>query len=338
MKDFNPQNILVINFGQLGDVILSFPALKAIRDEFPTAKITVAIGKSCAAILDLSGFADEKIIVDRVKLRDSPKIWSIFQIGKLISDVRRREFDFVIDLHSLPETNLLSVVSGAGKRLLANRESRSLNFLSSFRTTREDRSQHATDRYLKTLESLGIKNVPRVARITPRKEDLQIIEKRWRKHRIEGLTVGLFPGAGHESRRWDLDKFATLAEFLTRNERVRIVVFLGPEEKNLTAEVRRKFPAQTVIFDDLTLPQLVAALAQLSVFVSNDTGPMHLAALVGASVVLLMDKNAPTTYTPLTNNLRVLNKDSISDLSVKTVHIATQELLSSSRVETLFTL
>lgn len=104
---FNPRNILVIDFGQLGDVVLSLPALGAIRKRFPRARITVAVGKPGAEVVKLSGFAEETLVVDRVALRDGFTPLSIFRIFKIVKDVREKRFDFVIDLHSLSETNLL---------------------------------------------------------------------------------------------------------------------------------------------------------------------------------------------------------------------------------------
>ena len=334
------RNILVIDFGQLGDVVLSLPALRAIRQKFPNARITVAVGKSCATVIDLANLADDKIIVDRVALRDGAKIKSIFQITRLVRDIRRRNFDFVIDLHSLPETNLLAFLSGAGKRLLAQRESRSLDFLGSLslRPPRENKTFHATDRYLNALKPLGIKpdHVDRIAKLAPRPADLEFIEKLWKKNKIEGLIVGLFPGAGHPSRRWNLENFVALADFLTRNEKVKIAIFLGPEEKELSNRVKQVFPPDTIIFDNLTLTQLIAAQANLSLFVSNDTGPMHLAAAAGTAVVLLLDEAAPQTYVPLIPNIKVVRHGKIEDIAVETVYQAASEMLRSGRVEYLF--
>src|SRR5215211_5719778 len=118
---FDPRNILVIDFGQLGDVVLSLPALRAIRERFPQARITVAVGKPGTAIVELSGYADATLVVDRVALRDGPKPLSIMRIMQLVKEVRRAQFDFIIDLHSLYETNLLGFLSGAPKRLYARR-------------------------------------------------------------------------------------------------------------------------------------------------------------------------------------------------------------------------
>ena len=95
---FDPRNILVIDFGQLGDVVLSLPALHAIRERFPKATITVTVGKPGAEVVQLSGYADSTLVVDRVALRDGPKLVSLARIAKLVKGVRRAQFDFVIDL------------------------------------------------------------------------------------------------------------------------------------------------------------------------------------------------------------------------------------------------
>ncbi|MDQ6787012.1 MAG: glycosyltransferase family 9 protein [Acidobacteriota bacterium] len=331
---FNPQNILISSFGQIGDVILSLPAIRAVREKFPRAKITAMVGKSGAAIVESSGFADELMIVDRVKLRDGNKLKSIKEVLKIARDVRRRKFDFVIDLHSLYETNLLGFVSGAKHRLYANRESRSLDFLGNFalRPPREDKTKHLAVRYLDVLAPLGIENVEPFVELRPRASDLKAIENILQENRItDKKLVGLFPGAGHASRRWSLENFARLAELLERSENLQSIVFLGPEEKDLRAEMEERFPPETLIVDNLTLPQFAAALSRLEVLISNDTGAAHIGAIVGTAIVLILDKNAPVNYTPLTENLSVVQTGTLNDISVAEVFEATKKILNAQK-------
>ncbi|MCY7348262.1 MAG: glycosyltransferase family 9 protein [Pyrinomonadaceae bacterium] len=327
---FNPRNILIINFGQIGDVVLGLPALKAVRAKFPEARITAMIGKSGAEIIEVSGFADEKIIVDRVKLRDGQKFSSIKEVLQIVRDVRRRKFDFVIDLHSLYETNLLGFLSGANYRLYANRENRSLDFLAKFepKPPREDKKLHLTDHYLNVLKPLGIENAPRSVEIQPRPKDLEKVENLFKAHQSQRL-VGLFPGAGNASRRWNLEKFAELARNLSLDENLRTIVFLGPEEAGLRAEIEAKFPPETLIVDKLSLLEFVAALSKLSVLVSNDTSAIHLAAMVGTVIVLIMDKRAPTTYLPLAEKIKLVNNHSIDEIKTFDVLQAAREMLEN---------
>ncbi|HEX8139073.1 MAG TPA: glycosyltransferase family 9 protein [Pyrinomonadaceae bacterium] len=339
---FDPRNILVIDFGQLGDVVLSLPALRAIRERFPQARITIAVGKPGAGVVELSGYADATLIVDRVGLRDGPKPLSIMRIMGLVKEVRRAQFDFIIDLHSLYETNLLGFLSGAPKRLYARRPNRSLDFLANFtpRPPVEDTrpTKHAVDRYLDVLIPLGIKDAPRVPRLRTRPEDDAAVEQMLKKAKADAGSplVGLFPGAGHPARRWPLARFVELADCLVRNDGVRIVLFAGPEERAFVKEMRASFPRSALLFDRLTTGQLASALARLAVFVSNDTGPMHIATAVGASVVALLDRPTPHSFIPIEPRHRIIYSRRISEMTTDEVYGAARELLAAGRTASLF--
>jgi len=339
---FDPRNILVIDFGQLGDVVLSLPALQAIRKRFPAARITVAVGKPGAEIVSMSSYANETLVVDRVGLRDGFKPLSVVRVFGIVKDVRRRKFDFVIDLHSLSETNLLGFLSGAPKRLYARRPGRSLDYLANFRPAppveTDHRQRHLIDRYLDVLIPLEIKTAARFPNLKTRPADDAAIEKILRKAKADAGVplIGLFPGAGHSSRRWPLEQFAELADYLIRNDGVKVLVFVGPEEQPLVKEMRRLFPSSSLVLDQLTLPQLAAAATRLAAFVSNDTGPMHVASAVGTPVVLLLDKRAPTSYLPQGDYHRVIYNNIISDISVDEVYVATRSILASGRTSALF--
>ncbi len=339
---FNPRNILVIDFGQLGDVVMSLPALRAIRERFPPARITVVVGRPGGEIIEMSGYADATIEVDRVGLRDGSKPLSVLRIFRVVKDVRQRKFDFVIDLHSFSETNLLGFFSGAPKRLFSRRPGRSLDFLANFTpkpaVDKNDPDQHLIDRYLEVLVPLGIKDSPRVPRLMTAVEDDHAIDAMLRKAKAEmgAPLVGLFPGAGHPGRCWPLEQFAHLADFLIRNDGVRPIIFVGPEERHLVSHMRALFPTSCVILEKLSIPQLAAAQARLAVFVSNDTGPVHIAAAVGTPIVVLIDLPRPHAYVPTGASQRLIFSESVTAIDVEQVYAATRELLSAGRTTTLF--
>jgi ADP-heptose:LPS heptosyltransferase len=339
---FNPRNILVIDFGQLGDVVMSLPALRALRERFPQARITVALGKPGREIVEMSGYADAVIEVDRVALRDGFKPLSVVRIFQVVKDVRQKKFDFVIDLHSFSETNLLGFFSGASKRLFSRRPGRSLDFLANFSpkppVDRNNPGQHLIDRYLDVLVPLGIKDQPSVPRLNTRAEDGRAIDAILRKAKAEtgAPLVGLFPGAGHPGRCWPLEQFAQLADFLIRNDDMRPIIFVGPEERHLVSKMRTLFPTQCVFLEKLSIPQLAAAQARLAVFVSNDTGPVHIAAAVGTPIVVLIDLPRPHAYVPRGTSQRLIFSESVTAIDVDQVYAATRELLSTGRTATLF--
>jgi ADP-heptose:LPS heptosyltransferase len=339
---FNPRNILIVDFGQLGDVVMSLPALRAVREKFPFAHITVAVGKPGAEIIDLSGCADATIEVDRVALRDGFKPLSVLKVLDIVKDVRRRQFDFVIDLHSFSETNLLGYFSRAPQRLFARRPGRSLDFLSNFNpkppVDRNDPKQHLVDRYLDVLKPLDISDAARIPRLNPRPQHYAAVDSMLRKAKADAGSplIGLFPGAGHPGRRWPMEKFSQLADFLIRNDKLRPIIFVGPEERHMLTEMREMFPAPSVVLDKLSIPELAAAQSRLAVFVSNDTGPVHIAAAVGTPVVVLIDLPRPHAYIPLSEAQRLMFSESVGRIEVEEVYSATRELLTAGRTASLF--
>lgn len=339
---FNPQNILVIDFGQLGDVVMSLPALRGIRQRFPQARITVAAGKPAADVVRLSGYSDETLEVDRVGLRDGPVLLSIGRILKFVSKVRKLKFDFVIDLHSLSETNLLGFLSGAPNRLYARRPNRSLDWLSNFkpRPPAEANENHLIDRYLDVLKPLEIANLQRIPYLKTSSSADASVEKLLKREKVNtgSLLVGLFPGAGHPGRRWPVERFAELADYLIRNDRVRVIVFAGPEESAFVQTMRGMFPSSTIFFDRLTITQLISAQARLTLFIANDTGPAHTAAAVGTSVMVLLDRPTPHHYIPVGEGHRIICAPTIKHISVEQVYSAAHELLASNRTEKLFSM
>ena len=298
------------------------------------------VGKPTVGIIEMSGVANSILAVDRVSLRDGPTLVSIGRIVKLVKDVRKRKFDFVVDLHSLSETNLLGVLSGAPYRLYAHRPNRSIELLGNFRPRppREDRSKHAVDRYLDVVKPLDIGSPSRIPHLKTNATADSAVEALLKKENAHSnaLLVGMFFGAGHAMRRWPIEHFAELADFLIRNDRVRVIVFAGPEERALIAQAKKMFPASTIFLDRLTIPQLAAAQARLTLLISNDTGPMHIAAAVGTSVIVMLDRPTVHGFIPVGEQHRVICGPTVNHITVEQVYKAAHELLASNRTDRIF--
>lgn len=337
---FDPRKILVIDFGQLGDVVLSLPALRAIRRRFPSAHITVAVGKPANEVVALSGSANDIFEVDRVALRDGNTLVSIWRIFKLVRQVREAKFDLVIDLHSLSETNLLGYLTGAPHRLYSRRPGRSLDYLANFkpRPPAEDKTRHAVDRYLDVLKPLNIENASRMPVLHTNPAGDAAVDSLLKKEKAQSgeLLVGLVPGAGNATRRWALENYAQLADHLIRNDRVRVIVFVGPEEQAMLPQMRTLFPPGAIFFDRLTIAQLLSALARMTLVVSNDTGPAHLAAAAGAPVLVVMDRPTPHSYMPIGDQHRFIYGADITKPTVEEVYRTAHELLALNRTAQLF--
>ncbi|MEQ1923166.1 MAG: glycosyltransferase family 9 protein [Pyrinomonadaceae bacterium] len=292
-------------------------------------------GKSTAAIIELAEISHDQIVVDRVELRDGNKLRSIASMLKLVSNVRRRKFDLVIDLHSLPETNLLGLVAGIPNRLYADRRRRSLNWLSNFpvKPAVEDRSKHISQRYADVIAPLGIDAYDSELELEPFSEHMIEFREQLESHGVadDAGLVGMFLGAGHPSRRWPLEKYADLAARIVDDTSAKVLVFLGPEEIELLPEVRSKFPRSAIVFDKLKLLPLFAALTFIKVLVSNDTGPTHLAAATDAWIILISHIDAPDEFRPLTKKLSVINSGVIDEIGVDEVFLEVQQRLKNDK-------
>ena len=124
---------------------------------------------------------------------------------------------------------------------------------------------------------------------------------------------------------------------LERNDSVRTIVFAGPEERRLVQKARGRFPEGTLVLDRLTIPQLAAAAQRLSVFVSNDTGPMHVAAAVGTPVVILMQHHPMfNCYIPPGERHRVVAARTIQEIGVGHAYAAARAAFTTERASSLF--
>jgi len=318
-----------MHFGQVGDVIMGFPAIAAIRSHFSDAEITVIGGKTPVGLIRDLALARDVITVDRQALLESRKPKAVTDILRLVRDVRRRKFELVIDLHSLYETNLLGYFSGARTRLFASRRNRSLDLLSNFdpRPPEYDTTKHLSEIYLDVLRPLGIEDVDRNIVIEPPTDLAADLREKFLIGEGGVKRVGMAIGAGHPSRRWSLTKFAELAAKLDE-EGKGIFVFLGPEEKSEEEAITRAFGGNAVIIPDLSLIELAAAFSSMDIVIGNDTGTTHLAAVTAPAVVMVGDIRAPETYRPLGENTTVVNSGTIEQISISEVFSAVQRAFS----------
>jgi ADP-heptose:LPS heptosyltransferase len=148
--------ILAIRFARLGDVLLLLPALSALKSTFPDARLTFLTGHHCAPVGAMCPFLDEVMAVNRVAMRDGSVIHALLDMKKLVREVRSRRFDLAIDFHSFRETNLLTWLSAANRRLGLRRYNAGyLPFCFNMPGVPEDKGIHVRDMFLRVVQGLG---------------------------------------------------------------------------------------------------------------------------------------------------------------------------------------
>jgi ADP-heptose:LPS heptosyltransferase len=311
-------NILAIRFARLGDVLLLLPALARLKEEFPEARVVLMTGHRCSPIAELCPAIDEVISVDRVAMRDG-RIWNaIRQMTRLVRDIRRRNFDIVIDFHSFRETNLLTGLSGASTRIgLKRYQAPYWGFCFNQPPILEDKSLHVLEMFQKVVEAVtkrsGSADV--VASFSPRPYLVLSGVVRDRKKLV------LFVDAPALDRIWPPERFAAVANFGIETLGATVVVISSSSGVDLARRVREssRHPEDISTETDLTLPRLAATIASARLLVSNDTGPMHIGPAVGVPTLGLFSVGFPEHFRPVGPDDRYLRGVPIERIEVREV-------------------
>lgn len=285
LAELDARRIALLKPSALGDIVHSLPVLHALRQRFPAAEITWVVARSFAPLLDGHPDLSETLVFDR---RGG---WRSLVV--LARELYRRRFDLVVDLQGLLRTGLMAAVTRASRRigLSTAREGAGWFYTDTVRVP-DPQSIHAVDRYWLVAETLGVGHLPKVFHVPLDPAALQWADELLKQRSRPWLVVA--PGSRWLTKRWPPEHFA---ELLTR-VRTRVggsALLVGAaDEAALTRQVAVALPEDSLdLAGQTSLPQLAALLSRADVVLSNDSGPLHLAAALGRPVV------APYTCTSI---------------------------------------
>ena len=283
------QKILLIRLSSLGDIVLTTPAIRAVRANFPNAYIAMLVAKQSADTLRENPHLDEIISFDRlVKDKDTGEMWRTVRL------LRERKFTLAIDLQRKFRTEMLMYLSGATERVGKGW----------FCTVRvfERGNKHATEHYFDLLHAVGIPAEDRKLELFLAESERRDALQRLKTAGVvdAGLKVGLFPGAGWKLREWMPERFAAIGDRLVQHFNADVLIFGGEKETELVHTVANLMHTRAIPFaGNLQVRQLAACIEQCDLFLTNDTGPMHIAAAVGTPTVSLFGPGNHIRFQPL---------------------------------------
>lgn len=288
MRQF--QNVLIIRTDKIGDVVLTTPAIAAVRANLPGAKISVLVSGSTKALLQCDPNIDELLIDDRV---DANKGWMGF--WKLVELIKQRKFDCVIVFHTKRRTNLLSFYAGIPVRI--GYKDKNFGFLLNH-GIKDDRFlgiKHEVNYCLDLLKSINFTVDGFAPKLSVDPKAKEFIDQ-WIKdnHLSDKKIIAIHPGASDLTKCWPYQSFAHLIDELGAVTGSAVVVFGIGETAKLVQEIRKL--CSTKFYDlsgKTSLSEIVALLSRSHVLVSNDSGPVHVAAAVGIYVVSLFLRTQP---------------------------------------------
>jgi lipopolysaccharide heptosyltransferase I len=287
------RRILIIRLSAIGDVVHGLPVLRALRDAMPRAFVAWVIEESAAGLLRGDPALDELIVLKRRWYR------SLAEMRQVRRRVRAYRFDTTIDLQGLTKSAGIARATCAALRIgFAGRDGRELSQWLNNRCVLP-RATHIVDRNLELLAPLGIEH-PGV------RFDLRIAEAdehsaaaMLRSLDLPGRFALVNPGAGWPSKLWPIDRYAAVARHLgARRALPSLVVWAKGEERAWADQIVAASAGFARLAPATTLGELAAIARRATLFIGSDTGPLHIAAAVGASCVGLFgpvpaERNGP---------------------------------------------
>ena len=289
--DHPPRRVLIVKPSAIGDVVHALPILNLLKRRWPAASFSWLVTPACAGILDKHPMLNEVIRFDRKAYGQG---WHRPVVLRSLADfsrgLRDRRFDLVVDLQGLFRSGWLTFQTAAPVRVgLADaREMAGLFYTHRVHVGR--REQHAVERYLCVAEALGAGRGPVEFPFAATNADRAFVAAR-----TPSRYAVLFPGTNWPTKQWPVEKFAALIEPLRQRFGLETVVGGAPNEVDLAAKITG---AAANLAGTTTLNQLVALIAGAALVVSNDSGPMHVAAALGRPLVVPFGPTNPVRTGP----------------------------------------
>jgi heptosyltransferase-1 len=289
----NDQRFLLLRLGSLGDVVHALPAAAALHDTFPNARIDWAIDPKWARLLAANPDLSNVIEFDRKNAGG---------IIDTVKQLRAAHYTGAVDFQGLYKSAFLALASGSPRRIGFQRTYAREGFASWLYTERlNPRGAHKVEHNLTLAEAAGArKSKPRFP-LAIFDEDEALVASELGERNIADFFV-LNPGGGWRSKCWPAERYGELHTKIFQKFGLRGVVSFGPGEEDLAQAVIRaagEFPPVAIPLD---LGPLMALLRRARFMVSADTGPLHLAAALGAPVVGLFGPTDPARNGPFITN------------------------------------
>lgn len=279
--------ILISRMSAIGDTILTMPVACALRKHFPDAHLAWVVEKKAAPMIRQHPMVDRVIELERG--------W--FTSWRGIRDVRKTlkplRFDVSIDCQGLTKSALAGWLSGAKTRIgYAGKYGCELSRLLN-NTLISPVFTHVTDRSLELLIPLGITS-PAVNWMLPIPEAARNWASRWRRGIPTARLAVLNPGATTHSKMWEADRFGATARYLAvRYGYHSVVVWGNSQERAMGEQIVTHSEGTAVLAPDTDLHHLAALVARSDLFLSGDTGPLHMAVAVGTPTIGLYGATRP---------------------------------------------
>jgi predicted lipopolysaccharide heptosyltransferase III len=295
-----PLNVLLIQLKRIGDLVLTVPAIAALRKNFPTAKISLVAAHGSRELLPAIPGLDQTFVA-RGRISDAAQFFA----------VAKAKFDYCLDFSRTDRSAFLTVLSGAKRRITYDTVRREPLRQLSYNefVPSQVRFVHTIDHHLALLAPLGVHEVAReihleLTTVAKAKATTLIAEKK-----LGERFVILHPGSAREEKFWIARRWAELADQISNTRGLRCVLTGGKSrmEQEHIAQIKAHLQVPVVdLSGKLDLLSLAALLQRARLLVTIDSAPMHLAGALGTPQVALFGPTNPFHWRPRTTPALIL--------------------------------
>ncbi len=296
IKSGNPQKILLRSTNWIGDAIMTTPAIRTIRHNFPKAEISVLVHPWVADVFKASPHIDR--IINYNKKTSHKGLSGMLRLSK---ELKKEKFDLTILLQNAFEAALITYMAGIPLRAGYSRDCRGLLLSHAVSLKKSRKNIHQVHYYQGLLTDLGLTAGSDELFLAINPEDksraVKLIDE---DH--PGSLIGLNPGAAYgPAKRWPAEKYAELAEKLIKKINCQILVF-GTEADRQTAGIIKQCSGRVVDLTGKTsLSEAMALIDLCNAFVTNDSGLMHIAAALKTPLAAIFGSTNPVTTGPFSD-------------------------------------
>ncbi|OQB09430.1 MAG: Lipopolysaccharide core heptosyltransferase RfaQ [Candidatus Omnitrophica bacterium ADurb.Bin205] len=304
------KRILVVRTDRIGDVVLSTPVIKVLRDNYPHAFIAMMVSPHSKEIVEGNPYLDEVVLYDK-DAKEKGWLSSI----KFSRKLNKSKFDIAIILHPTNRVHLISYLAGIPKRIGYDRK---MGFLltDKFSHTKQLGQKHELEYNLDLLENLGLRIDDKKLFMPIRSASEEWAEDFFKSQGINNADKLLLinPAASCPSKIWPSDRFAQVAERLAQRYGLKVIIVCGPKDVFIAEKViaQMKIPAYSLA-GKVSLSQLASLLKRSALFISNDSGPVHIASALGVAVISIFGRKqkglSPKRWGPIGIRGKALHKD-----------------------------
>ena len=301
------RKILIRSANWVGDAVMGLPALASVRQSFPLAEIFI-LAKPWVADL----FKDSPEI-NRVILYQSPGIHEGFRgKWKLARELKLERFDLALHLPNSFESALISFLAGIPERIGYNTDGRGILLTHRVPVNGKIKRGHQVEYYLHLLRCLGFAPAEGVPILKTSPKVLEEAERILGSHGVKKSDplIGVSPGAQYGSaKEWFPERYGELADRISREIGARILILGSMGDRLVASQICRKTgPGAIDLTGKTTLAQAIGIIARCRLFITNDSGLMHVASALRVPLVAIFGSTDPLRTGPLSKNSRVLYK------------------------------